>query len=138
MIPVLDLLPHRPPILLIDTLAEAAGDACLARIEVNPGAWYAGPDGAMPAWFGLELMAQTAAAFGGYRKRSANKPPTGGYLLGTRRYACTVPRFPGNATLEVVATVDYEDVFGQSAFACAIRLQGTIVATATVKVIEKA
>jgi predicted hotdog family 3-hydroxylacyl-ACP dehydratase len=136
-IPVQELLPHRPPFLLIDTLEEATMDACIAQVRVDPGAWYAGPDGAMPAWFGLELMAQTAAAFSGYRKRATNKPLSGGYLLGTRRYQCTTPLFPGNAVLVVEAKVDYVDVFGQSAFVCEIRLQGVVVASATVKVIEK-
>jgi len=136
-IPVQELLLHRPPILLIDTLEDVTADSCITHVRVDPGAWYAGPSSAMPAWFGLELMAQTAAAFSGYRKRSANKPPGGGYLLGTRRYECTTPLFPGDSILEAEAKVDYADVFGQSAFVCEIRLQGTIVASATLKVIEK-
>jgi len=136
-IPVQELLPHRPPLLLIDILEDATVDSCITNVRVDPGAWYAGPDGAMPAWFGLELMAQTAAAYSGYHKRSANMPPGGGYLLGTRRYECTTPLFPRDAILEVEAKVDYANVFGQSAFVCEIRLQGTVVASATLKVIEK-
>jgi predicted hotdog family 3-hydroxylacyl-ACP dehydratase len=136
-IPIQELLPHRSPALLIDTLAEATETACTARVRVDPQGWYAQPDGAMPAWIGLELMAQTAAAFSGYRSRSANKPAGGGYLLGTRRYESATPAFPGGALLEVAAKVHYADVFGQSAFECEIRLEGRVVASATLKVIEK-
>ena len=134
-IPLHELLPHRPPLLLIATLEEATDESCITHVHVDPGAWYAGPDGAMPAWFGLELMAQSAAALGGFRNKSTNKPGSA-YLLGTRRYECTTPIFPGDAVLEVEAKLDYADVFGQSAFICEIRLGETVVASATLRVVE--
>ncbi len=135
-IPVQEFLPHRPPILLIDTLEDATPDSCITHVRVDPGAWYAGPDGAMPAWFGLELMAQTAAALSGHRRKSANKRPVNGYLLGTRNYESWVPRFPAGEILEVEIRLLYLDESGLSAFACEIRHLGKTVARATIKTFE--
>jgi len=136
MNPIQDYVPQHPPLLLLDTLEEASKTRCHARLRVDSTAWYATPDGAMPAWFGLELMAQTAAAHSGWKNRHAPSPSKGGYLLGTRRYTSSVDRFPGNATLEIHAELDYSGVFGQSAFACQILLNGITVAEATLRVLE--
>ena len=89
----------------------------------------------MPAWFGLELMAQTAAAHSGWKHRD-DPFPKGGMLLGTRRYHSALDRFPAGAILEIHAQLDYAGVFGQSAFVCQILLDGAIVAEATLRVLE--
>lgn len=132
---VRDFVPHRPPLLLLDSLEEVSESSCLTRLRVDPDAWYADAEGAMPAWFGLELMAQTAAAHAGWKHRHA-EAPGGGYLLGTRRYQSSLACFPGNATLEIHAQLDYAGVFGQSAFLCSIRWNETTVAEATLRVLE--
>jgi len=132
-----ELLPHRPPIVLIETLGEVTGNTCLARMQVDPNAWYANSDGAMPAWYGLELMAQTAAALAGHINRAANRSPKVGYLLGTRHYDCKYPLFKGFEHLEVIAKMDYANLLGQSVFDCEIRIQGATVASALLKVFEK-
>ena len=135
MIPIQAFLPHRPPLLLLDGIVDVSESSCHTRLWVDPTAWYAEPDGAMPAWFGLELMAQTAAAHSGWKHRF-DPSPKGGYLLGTRRYRCSLDRFPGHATLEVQVQLDYAGVFGQSAFVCQIFLGGATVAEATLRVLE--
>ena len=130
------LVPHQPPLLLLDAILDASESSCTARVTVDPDAWYAEPGGAMPAWFGLELMAQTAAAFNGRRARGQGRPPALGYLIGTREYVSTLPRFPAGATLEVAARELYPATFGQSAMTCEIRHQGSVVASATLKFFE--
>jgi predicted hotdog family 3-hydroxylacyl-ACP dehydratase len=129
---VLDRVPHRPPLLLIDTLRTVSDQGCIAQVRVDPAAWYAQADGAMGAWFGLELMAQTAAAFNGHGA-SAGAPPAVGYLLGTREYRCSVPQFPAGAVLDVEVRVLYPETFGQSAMDCEIRHLGMPVANGTLK-----
>ena len=41
-------------------------------------------DGQVPAWVGIEYMAQAIAAWAGCRARAAGKPPQLGFLLGSR------------------------------------------------------
>jgi predicted hotdog family 3-hydroxylacyl-ACP dehydratase len=128
------LVPHRPPMLLIGTVLEAGPERCATRTRVDPAAWYADPDGAMPGWFGLELMAQTAAAHAGGRRRGG--PPGFGYLLGTRRYTCQAPAFPAGAVLEVEARAVDPDGSGLAAYDCELRQDGAVLARAILKVFE--
>ena len=134
-LPIQEFVPHRPPLLLLDAIEDVSESSCRTRLRVDPGAWYADAEGTMPAWLGLELMAQTAAAHSGWKHRNSPSPK-GGVLLGTRRYQSSVDRFPAGATLEIEAQLDYAGVFGQSAFVCQIRLNETVVAEATLRVLE--
>jgi predicted hotdog family 3-hydroxylacyl-ACP dehydratase len=134
MLPPSSLVPHRPPLLLIDSVREAGPDHCTSLTRVDPQAWYADAEGAMPAWFGLELMAQTIAAFSG--NRNQGQAPRMGYLLGTRQYSCEAGSFPPGALLEVSVRVHYADAAGLSAFACELRCGGVALAHAILKVFE--
>ena len=136
MDPSIPLVPHQPPMRLIDAVLEAGSEHCTALARVDPQAWYADPDGAMPAWFGLELMAQAIAAYGGLHKRAQGGEPRTGYLLGTRAYTCSRPSFPPGCELRIHAKLKYLDDSGLSAFACAITLDGEEVASAILKTFE--
>jgi len=138
MEPSLPLVPHQAPLLLIDTVLEADAEHCTSSTRVDGRAWYADPEGAMPAWFGLELMAQTIAAYSGQRNRARGLAPKYGYLLGTREYRSEVAAFPAGAVLEVEARVHYSDALGLSAFACELRRDGALLAHAILKVYEPA
>lgn len=131
-----DLVLHRPPVLLLEGIQEITEEKCMARVRVDPAAWYAEPDGAMPGWFGIELMAQTIAAFSGARKRLHGVAPRMGFNLGTRSYECWMPHFPAGAILEIEIELRYLDESGLSAFACELRHLGKTVARATVKTFE--
>jgi len=130
-----DLLAHRAPMLLLDSVLEAGPETVTAITRVDPAAWYA-QDGAMPAWFGLELMAQTVAAYSGVQQSALGVEPRIGYLLGTRSYACALPAFPAGAELRIHAKLHYLDDTGLSAFHCAIHLNGAEIATAILKTLE--
>lgn len=128
-------VPHRRPLLLPEAIVSLSERGCVTQLEVDPTAWYADENGAMPAWIGLELMAQSAAAFNGWQHRHS-PTPKGGVLLGTRRFSATRPSFPAGSGLEIQAELDGEGIFGQSAFACRILLNGDPVAEATLRVLE--
>jgi len=123
-----DLLPHRPPMLLLDGVD---GDGAFLRVA--PGAWYADAEGAMPGWFGLEVMAQATAACPGAEPEDGT--PRSGYLVGTRSYR-SVPSFPAGALLRVKVRLVEADESGLCAFDCAILLHDAVAATATLKVMR--
>lgn len=133
----LELVAHRPPMLLLDRILEATEAKCIARVRVDPAAWYADPEGAMPGWFGIELMAQTIAAYSGASKRDSGIPSRLGFLLGTRSFVCSLPSFPAGSVLEVEAQICYLDESGFSAFQCEIRHNGQSVSKATLKTYEQ-
>ncbi len=134
MQPSAPLVPHRAPLLLIDSVLAADAEHCTTLTRVDPGAWYADPGGAMPGWFGLELMAQTVAAYSGSRQQG--QAPRFGYLAGVREYLCAEPSFAAGDLLEVTARLTYADPLGLSAFACELRREGALLASATLKVFE--
>lgn len=135
--PIADLIAHRDSMLLLDCLLAADAETCCAEYTPRPDAWYADAAGNMPAWIGIELMAQTVAAHVGFSKRANGEPPKQGALLGTRSYKTCCPAFAAGAALHIHARVNYRDVSGLAAFDCRITdAAGTELANATLKVYE--
>ena len=131
-----DLLHHRPPALLLDRVLELNAQVCRTLVLPKEHAWYLQEDGLAPSWLGLEWMAQTAAAYSGYRHRMAGRPPRIGFLLGTQAYEVLQPFFRVGEAYEVLAEALFLDDSGPGAFACEIRHGGQRLAHARLKAIE--
>lgn len=134
--PIEELLPHRGTMLLLDRVAEFDGGGVVAEYSPRQGAWYADGAGNMPAWLGIELMAQAVAVHVALKKRQAGFAPRMGALLGTRRYQATVRSFFAGKALQVCAQEVFRDETGLAAYDCSIRQHGEILATSTLKVYE--
>lgn len=134
--PVEELLLHRGDMLLVHRLHAASAEEVEVECEVRGEAWYAEADGAMPAWVGIELMAQAVGVYSGWVARQRGEAPRLGYLLGTRSYTCKVPRFPVGAVLGVRARSVFRDESGLGAFDCTLQMAGETLAQATLKVFE--
>jgi predicted hotdog family 3-hydroxylacyl-ACP dehydratase len=128
-IPIGELLPHGPAMTLIDCILshdETLTVTSAAVTERNPFFDGAG----VPAWIGLEYMAQTIAAHAGLAARLRGEVPVVGFLLGTRAYSSKVSAFSVGATLKIeVAPLASEGGF--AAFDCSIVIE-RVVATAVV------
>ena len=131
------LVPHRAPMLLIDRIVECDEHHVHAIYTVRADAWYADA-GAMPAWIGLELMAQAIAAYSGYTKLGRGAPPAQGYLLGTRKLRSARASYAAGTTLHVIAEKQYQEPSGLGAFDCRVEVDGVRVADATLTVFEPA
>ena len=129
-IPIGELLPHGPEMTLIDRLVECSPQRAVATVTIERASrFFAAPDG-VPAWVGIEYMAQTIAARAGYEARLRGEPPAIGFLLGTRAYRSEVGAFPLGAAL----TVSVQPLVADSklrAFQCAIATD-RVLATAVV------
>lgn len=134
--PVERLLDHRGSMLLLDAVTAYEGETLEAHYRVRAGAWYAGADGAMPGWMGVEIMAQSIAAHSALSALEAGRAPRSGALLGTRQYVCRQPGFAADAELCARARRTYHDVDGLAAYECALSLDGAEVASAVLTVIE--
>jgi predicted hotdog family 3-hydroxylacyl-ACP dehydratase len=122
---------------LLAGMLEAGPDGGTALARVDPGAWYADPEGAMPAWFGLELMAQAIAACRSQYLAGSGRPPRGGYLVSARGYRSAVPAFAPGAELAVRVRLELEDPSGLCGFHCEIRQGEAELASASLKVMER-
>ena len=110
--PIEDLLPHRGTMLLLERVVAFDTHRIQAECAPHRGAWYADARGNMPAWIGIELMAQAIAAHTGLVKRSGGKPVAPGVLLGTRSFAAAQAAFAAGKTLRVTAILSFRDESG--------------------------
>ncbi len=95
-----ELVPHGGNMILLERVVEFEPEQMVAEVIVRAGDLF-GDRHSVPAWLGIEYMAQTVAALGGMKRRLAGKPINLGFLLGTRRYECNVDRFAVGTVLTV-------------------------------------
>jgi predicted hotdog family 3-hydroxylacyl-ACP dehydratase len=132
-IPIVELLPMKPPMVFLDRVLSYDDPRLVTGLEVRPGIPFFETDG-VPAWVGIEYMAQSVAAHAGVKARLRGEPPLIGFLLGTRAYKCDVSQFTEGENLKI----NVEPLFseeGLGAFACSIETDRPL-ASATVNVYQ--
>jgi predicted hotdog family 3-hydroxylacyl-ACP dehydratase len=127
------VLPHAKPMLLIDEIVECRHEKIVARVLVRADAPFCELPAGMPAWVGVEYMAQTVAAYSGVEELQMHRKASIGLLLGSRRYEALVAHFPVGASLDVEATLLHRDENNLVAFECEILHQGRRLAHGDIK-----
>lgn len=122
--PIAEVLPHTGDMILLDRVLawEAERIACTRTVRVGDA--FVESDGSLPAWIGIELMAQTIAAWAGCHALAAGEPVRLGFLLGARHYQCNVDAFPAGSELHIEAVRHFHDEAGMGVFACRIDAAG--------------
>lgn len=131
------LVPHSGAMSLLDSLLGADGDTLEAQVAIRPDTLFC--DGReVGAWVGVEYMAQAVAAHAGHAARLRGEPVRVGFLLGTRRYTCTVPAFPVGSVLNIQVQRALQGENGLAAFDCTIEdgRDGAQLASATITVFQ--
>lgn len=118
--PIEELIPHSGEMVLVDEVLHYTDDTVVTRYTPKAGGLFNRADGSIPAWVGIEYMAQAIAAFAGIEAKKAGRDIRLGFLLGTRHYRSSVTRFLPDQTLEVRAERSIEDSNGLSVFNCTI------------------
>lgn len=130
------LLPHSAPMLLLDRLVRVSDTSACCEVKVGERlALFLEPDGSLPGWIGIELMAQSVAAWSGYQGWLRGEPPQIGLLLGARKYDALQPRLPAGALLTIEVSQLLQDG-GLSSFNCLIYCAGERVAEARLSTLE--
>ena len=122
--PLAELLPHAGDMILIDQVLSFDEEQIHTRVTVKPGGLFNRADGSLPAWVGIELMAQSVAAYAGCHARQQGKAVELGFLLGTRKFECNVEHFPAGAELTIHGIRSLEDDNGMGVFECHIHGAG--------------
>jgi predicted hotdog family 3-hydroxylacyl-ACP dehydratase len=86
------LLPHRPPALLLTGILERTPEQVVARMV-----W---PEGESPLIL-IEAAAQTVASLLGGTEAEQGRPPVEGYLVGVRDFRWEAPLTPGDVLVKV-------------------------------------
>lgn len=110
--------------LLIDAVEEFGPDHLLGTYVVPAQGLFTRPDGRLPAWVGVEIMAQAIAAHVGVRCRLSGAPIPIGVLVGARRLHCTTDAFEPGARLTVDVRRVMEDGKGVGIWTCRIDGEG--------------
>ncbi|HZF26537.1 MAG TPA: hypothetical protein VEZ88_09780 [Steroidobacteraceae bacterium] len=133
LIPIEELLLQRHEMLLLDRLHDFGPEHVEVIANVTaPHPLVDEPRG-MPAWVGIELMAQAVSVFSGLELRAKGLAPRIGLLLGARVYEAHVPFFPLGAKLSVRAVLALRDAEGLGVFDCTIHEGGELLAHGQVK-----
>jgi predicted hotdog family 3-hydroxylacyl-ACP dehydratase len=122
--PLAELIPHAGDMILIDQVLSFDEEQIHTRATVKPGGLFNRPDGSLPAWVGIELMAQSVAAYAGCHARRKGEQVALGFLLGTRKFECNVEHFPAGAELSIHGLRSLEDDNGMGVFECHLRGDG--------------
>lgn len=134
--PIEHFVAHRGAMSLLSRLVAVDADHALAEVDVGPCSAFARDDG-VPAWVGIEYMAQAVAAWAGAQARAAGREPAVGYLLGSRRYSARQAVFVHGRTLRIGVRRELIADNGLGQFACDIRdPSGACIAEAMVSVYE--
>jgi 3-hydroxyacyl-[acyl-carrier-protein] dehydratase len=125
-----NLLPHRPPMMLIDRLLTCGEDRS-GSAEVKLHADCVLVDGTLNRVALVEMMAQTYAAINGYEDISQGKPVKEGFLVGIRK-----SRFLAEARVGDRLTIDVANIGTMDGFhmiRASVRRDETILAEGTLK-----
>ena len=132
---IVELLPHEPPMVLLDSVIGWQQGKLHAAVEIRPDSPFFHAGRGVPAHVGIEYMAQTCGAFAGLEAHRSGQPVRLGFLLGTRRYQALVPWLCVGWRLTVTADLVFRE--GQmGVFDCRIRHEGAEIATAQITVYQ--
>ncbi len=129
-IPIDNLVPHSEPMILIDRLLDATTQYAVAQVTITEQSQFF-QDGEVPAWVGIEYMAQSIAAHAGYQALLAGRQPDIGFLLGSRKYEAFTPAFNLGDKLTVKVELLYVEN-ALAAFSCQILLAEDCIAKAKI------
>lgn len=137
--PPADILPHTGRSVLIDEVLSDSEDQIEVVACITPEHAYFVAGKGVPAWVGIEIMAQAVAAHSGLVafQASGGGQPRRGMLLGTRRYESQVAWFENGSRLIVRAVREFGGNGGMGACACVIECDGKPWATATILLVEE-
>lgn len=132
--PIEQLLPHDKPMILVDRALDVQQDSIHCQVEIgahNP--FFDSVSQTVPAYVGIEFMAQSVAAWSGYHAFLKQQPSPIGFLLGSRRYTSECDAFSLGEVLDVYAEKLMEDN-GMAVFSARMERQEATVATCQLNV----
>ncbi|WP_203143240.1 ApeP family dehydratase [Marinobacter mangrovi] len=131
---VAEVVPQSATMSLLTHITDYGDDHVRTAVTIGPDSLFCDRQG-VPAWVGLEYMAQSIGAFAGIHERLNGQAPQIGFLVGSRRYQCNQPVFPVGTKLEITAERSYQADNGLGVFNCTIEGDG-ILATAALNVYQ--
>ncbi len=133
--PINTLISHREPMILIGGLDDFNDESATCWLDIDEhSAFYQTDKSGVPAYIGIEYMAQSIAAFAGAKALEQGKAVQIGFLLGSRKYQQRQNYFDKGSHLKVKIVELHKEPSGLGVYSCEILNQEDIIATAQVNV----
>lgn len=129
-----ELVPHSGSMSLLSKILDYGDEWLTAEVEITDASTFY-DNGSVPAWIGLEYMAQAIGAYSGLQECLKGEKPKLGFLLGTRHYSCNVSSFPEKTHLLVKVERCIQGDNGLSVFQCTLSAD-TLLAEASLNVYQ--
>lgn len=129
-----DVVPHSGTMSLLDQIIDCDEDSLRAQVQIQADTLFATEQG-VPAWIGIEYMAQAIAAWAGVQNRRAGREVNIGFLVGTRQYRSSHPYFAPGTTLTISVRQELQGDNGLGVFECRIEA-GTLEVIANLNVFQ--
>ncbi len=133
---IAELVPHRAPMLLLESIVDWDLNGVDAVINPRDSSLFADTKGEVPAWVGIEYMAQAISALAGIEAKKRGEPVCIGFLLGTRKYHAQVASFKPEQKLLVKVRELLRDESNLVLFNCEIYAEEKLLASAEIKAIQ--
>jgi len=119
--PIESLVPQSKAMVLVDRVLEVGDAHIVVELTVRDDGLFSTAEHTVPAWIGLEYMAQTVAAFSGYHRKRLGQEIELGFLLGTRFYQSSDDSFRCGAVLRIRAEKIIEVANDMVVFDCCLQ-----------------
>ncbi len=137
-LPAADFLPHRPPLLWVDSLLAIDDHSCRCAVSLGDRFLpFLDKQHRLPAHFLLEIIAQSIGVWAGWHDRQRGIPPQSGMLLSCRNFSSAQPHFTFGDTLEIQVEKLVQDQ-GTGSFEGKVFLAKPAVAQATLTTYQTA
>jgi len=90
---VSDVVPHSGSMVLLDRILDASEEDLTAQVTIGTNTLFLREKAYVPAWIGIEYMAQAVAAWAGVQENKVGNKAKIGFLLGARKYNCISSKF---------------------------------------------
>lgn len=115
----IDVLPHRPPMVLLSRVVSHDLTRTVCAVDVTASTLFMTEKKCVPAWVGIEYMAQCVAAHAGLIAHARGEAVRLGLLIGARRIDFHAEGYTPGQTILITAA----HVWGEremAAFACSL------------------
>ena len=107
-----DLLPHRPPMILISRVVSVSEnfETLIAEVDINEETMFYDEElNGVPPLVALEYMAQSFGCLSGYTDLCQNEVPRMGFILGSRKLKNNISKFENGKTYQIEVKIAYFD-----------------------------
>jgi len=122
---VRELLPHRGEMVLLHDVIEHTEESTSCSVDVDAQHYFRDSSGDVPAWVGLEYLAQVIGVHAGLVDHAQGRPPRIGFLLGSRCLSFYTSHFRRGQCLVGMARRSWGELEGSVVFSCVIRDRNT-------------